>query len=606
MMRNRILSRRFNRHQEKNKEEEEEEERMSCEERFGMGRTWSGEKEVFLNIRNGPPSSIKGSANGSPMSDTSARRPSSASSAKLPEVLACCSALSFHFALGLVLAFSAVLLPQLEDPNSDLKISKEEASLVASVVALSVPLGSLMTAPVMEALGRVRTVQLATAPYLLGCALIALANGFPMLVAGRFLTGVAAGTFGANPAIVYTTEVARPELRGSLISIGPFMVSLGTFVTYIVGAYLHWRTLAWAYAAAPILTVLLMLLWTPESPLWLASKGRQDRALRSVRFLARRDPDKLARAEADVAALVRGAEERRAAQRRGVAAFLATLFTRRSGLRPLLVITVLFAMQQFSGIYVTLFFAVSFFKDVRSPLNPNTASMLVGAIRVVCSIQATFMMRRFGRRPLLMVSAGCCALSMAVSGYFARMITATPDDGGAQMVTVNGSSAVAGLSGDEAAASLAPWVYWVPVIAILVYVYGGMLGLLTIPWTMTAELFAPRVRSLGQGVSVALANIFMFAAVQSYKDLATLLGGEWAVHWFYASVSLSGVVFTYLFVPETHRRTLAEIEEYFDTSLLYPAYQRRRRQQRDGLVVNRADAEVSADANGTKGALLSQ
>lgn len=33
--------------------------------------------------------------------------------------------------------------------------------------------------------------------------------------------------FGTNPAIVYTTEVARPELRGSLISVGPFMVSLG-------------------------------------------------------------------------------------------------------------------------------------------------------------------------------------------------------------------------------------------------------------------------------------------------------------------------------------------------------------------------------------------
>lgn len=51
------------------------------------------------------------------------------------QVLACCSALSFHFALGLVLAYSAVLLPQLEAPDSDLKIAKDQASLVGESAA---------------------------------------------------------------------------------------------------------------------------------------------------------------------------------------------------------------------------------------------------------------------------------------------------------------------------------------------------------------------------------------------------------------------------------------------------------------------------------------
>lgn len=70
----------------------------------------------------------------------------------------------------------------------------------------------------------------------------------------------------------------------------------------------------------------------------------------------------LSRADEAVSLLLRTAAERQATQRRGLAAFLASLFLRRSGLRPLLVLTVLFALQQFAGIYVTLFFAVSFFK----------------------------------------------------------------------------------------------------------------------------------------------------------------------------------------------------------------------------------------------------
>ncbi|KAE8751145.1 hypothetical protein FOCC_FOCC002229 [Frankliniella occidentalis] len=515
--------------------------------------TKSGEKEVFLDIRSGPPSP----SYGSPKRDVATGAPSTDFSAKLPEVLACCSALSFHFALGLVLAYSAVLIPQLEAPDSDLKITKDQASLVgelalvlsgqparpasaargarpdapvsaASVVALSVPVGSLATAPIMEALGRLRTVQLATLP---------------------------------GPA----RAAGLPYLRGALH---------GTFVTYVVGAYMPWRTLSWAFTAAPVATVLLMLLWTPESPLWLASKGRKDQAVRSMHFLARRDPAKLASAEVDVDKLVRGAEERRAAQRSGVVAYLATLFSQRTGLRPLLIIAVLFALQQFAGIYVTLFFAVSFFK-------------------------ATFMMRRFGRRPLLMLSAALCCASMAVSGYFARIITTSGD-----WQPLPGNETTPAGDVVELGAEVPAWMRWVPVVAILVYVYSGMLGLLTIPWTMTAELFAPRVRSLGQGMSVALANVFMFGAVQSYKDLVTLLGGVWAVHWFYAAVSLAAVLFTYLFVPETHRRTLAEIEEYFDTSLLYPAYQRRRRrQQRDELVVNRADDVHSNGVNGNEALL---
>lgn len=32
---------------------------------------------------------------------------------------------------------------------------------------------------------------------------------------------------GTSPAIVYITEVARPDLRGSLISLAPTLASLG-------------------------------------------------------------------------------------------------------------------------------------------------------------------------------------------------------------------------------------------------------------------------------------------------------------------------------------------------------------------------------------------
>lgn len=39
---------------------------------------------------------------------------------------------------------------------------------------------------------------------------------------------------GPSPAIVYITEVARPDLRGSLICTGPSMTSLGENETLVI------------------------------------------------------------------------------------------------------------------------------------------------------------------------------------------------------------------------------------------------------------------------------------------------------------------------------------------------------------------------------------
>lgn len=53
-----------------------------------------------------------------------------------------------------------------------------------------------------------------------------------------------------------------------------------------------------------------------------------------------------------------------------------------------------------------------------------------------------------------------------------------------------------------------------------------MVGMLTIPWTMTAELFPTEIREIAHSISYSIANILMFVAVQSYRNLTEFLGGE--------------------------------------------------------------------------------
>lgn len=134
----------------------------------------------------------------------------------------------------------------------------------------------------MEMFGRLRTLQIGAIPCVIGWILIALSTNIPMLLIGRLLSGLATA-LATSPAIVYITEVARPELRGSMISFGPTLASFGMVLSYLKGAYLSWRLVAWLniiYAVVPIMLQFLI----PESPVWLVSKGRLDDAKKSLEW----------------------------------------------------------------------------------------------------------------------------------------------------------------------------------------------------------------------------------------------------------------------------------------------------------------------------------
>lgn len=110
---------------------------------------------------------------------------------------------------------------------------------------------------------------------------------------------------------------------------------------------------------------------------------------------------------------------------------------------------------------------------------------------------------------------------------------------------------------------------FIPVVCVLLYMTLGVTGLMSIPWTMTAELYPIEIRGMAQGLTVSLAHIIMFSAVKVYPFLTEMLGGTYAVHWLFACVSFSSVIFIFIFLPETHKKLLSDIQEYFLHNTIY-------------------------------------
>ncbi|XP_075223390.1 trehalose transporter 1-like protein isoform X1 [Lycorma delicatula] len=457
----------------------------------------------------------------------------------MPIILACIAAASFHFPVGIVVAFSAILIPKLEAPDSDIKVTKEETSWIASLVVLVVPVGALMTGYLVDKIGRLNTIKLCAIPYIIGWILIANAVNLPMILVGRFLTGFALA-MGPSPAVVYITEVARPDLRGALICTGPSMTSLGMVFVYTKGAFLHWRTVAWISVFYCLIPILLMILWSPESPAWLLSKGRTEDALKSLVFLARNETQG-GLPEQQLAQLQKDQFSKNKDQKKSCAVtkLIRSFFT-PNGYKPFFILFFLFLFQQFSGIYITIFYAVTFFQEVGAGFNAYLSTIYIGIVRMLVGLLTTFLLRRFGRRPLFVFSGLGMAISMAISGYYTRLISTGQLD-----------------------KSL------IPIICILLFMSFSVTGLMTIPWTMTAELYPLEIRGLAQGLTISTAHLIMFSAIQCYRPMSDWLGGSYAVQWLFGFVSLLSVIFVFIFLPETHKKLLSEIQDYFKHNTIY-------------------------------------
>jgi hypothetical protein len=95
------------------------------------------------------------------------------------------------------------------------------------------------------------------------------------------------------------------------------------------------------------------------------------------------------------------------------------------------------------------------------------------------------------------------------------------------------------------------------------------IGLLSIPWTMTAEMYPLEVRGVMQGATVCVAHILMFAVIKSFYWMLNVFNGTQGVQLFFGGVCLVGFVFLYLFLPETHKKTVEEITDYFENNTVY-------------------------------------
>jgi len=401
-------------------------------------------------------------------------------------------------------------------------LSATMQGVVAGIALLGATAGAAFAGVLSDRFGRRMVIMVTALIFVAGSALSALAGGLTLLLAGRVLVGLAIGVSSMLTPL-YLAELAPARSRGRMVSLNQFLITIGILVSYFVGYLLApvaggWR---WMLAAGMVPGAVLFagMLLLPESPRWLAGHGRQNEAEMVLRRLRGATDYK-----AELADL--RADLRRESGRLARWADLLTPAMRR----PLVVGIGLAMFQQITGINTVIYFAPTIFQS--AGLSSASVSILatagVGAVNVVMTLVAMWLIDKVGRRILLLV--GLVGMAVTLCALAAAFYI--------------------GSGGNLAVLTVASLAAYVGCFAI---------GLGPVFWLLISEIFPLALR--GRAMSLATVSNWGFnlLVTLTFLNLVSLFGQS-GVFVLYAVLTAVAFVFVLKLVPETKGRSLEQIE----------------------------------------------
>lgn len=224
-------------------------------------------------------------------------------------------------------------------------------------------------------------------------------------------------------------------------------------------------------------------------------------------------------------------------------------FTSPEAYKPMLILFLLFLLQQLSGSYVIIFYAISVFREMGGTFgkdfNEHGALVMLGTIRFVISIVTVFCSRKYGRRVLCILSGIGMAISMFLSGMYMHFTVWYDENGNTEETMVNQK--------------------WLLLFFVLSYICTSSFGFIVIPWTLIGELLPVSIRGIGGSLMVSLAYIMMFAVIKSYPYILKSMSIE-GIFFSFSFISLIGTAFVYFFLPETLGKSFSDIEKFFSST----------------------------------------
>lgn len=409
-------------------------------------------------------------------------------------------------------------------PN-DFKLSPFLQGAIVASLLLGAMIGAAFAGRLSDRMGRRKLIIIAAVIFTAGALLAALAPSVGVLVAARFIIGLAVGS-AALVVPLYLSEIAPTEVRGAIASLNQLMIVGGILAAFIVNAILassgDWRLML-GLAAVPSLILLAGMLFMPETPRYLVHSGEEETAREVLEDLP-----------GDERPEERIGEIREVEQQEEGGTGLGALWRARWVRPALLVATGLAVFQQLVGINTIIYYAPTTLTNVGfAKTSAIYANLIIGVVNVLMTVIAIRLIDRVGRKPMLFAGVAGMVGSLLVLGISLSALATPhhPGDPAAVITLVCLGTFIASFAAT-----------WGPVV-----------------WVMIPEVLPLNVRGTAMGVAVFGNWAANFVVSQSFPPLLKGLGPG-PVFLGYAGLGVLAGLFVMAFVTETKGRSLEEIE----------------------------------------------
>lgn len=442
---------------------------------------------------------------------------------------------------GLLFGYeTAVISGTTEALQAHFQITDLQLGWVASSALAGCVAGVLVAGWFADRFGRKAGMIVSGVLFALASIGAALAPNIEVLIAARLIGGIGVG-IASMITPLYIAEISPPAVRGGLVSLNQIAIVTGMLFAYLVNrSIVGWGDQSWMNVAgwrwmfgmmlAPSAIFLLLSLFVPESPRWLAQRGLLDRA-RSL-IMKINAPEKAREAFAAITESL--------AEEQGT---ISELF--RPAARGITFMSMVLALfQAFTGINIVMYYAPRIF--LKAGLAASDAyghSILIALVMIAATAVSLVLVDRVGRRPIILAASAGMGISLLLMGLIYPR-------------------------GDDPAASLSILPAWVVghqgmilLLCTLSYVSWFSMGMGGIYWVVVSEIFPNRIRGRAMALSVVFLWIGNFLVTQYYPWMLSRLGGD--SFYVFAGACLVCLLFVAACVPETKGRSLESIEAEF-------------------------------------------